>query len=64
MSLKRATINKIVKTGPGPFETPDPFLFCVYHKDTYPAGNKVTLIYIYNSKPPHWSLSYEESTIV
>lgn len=21
-----------------PFETPDPFLFCVYHKDEYPAG--------------------------
>jgi len=23
-----------------PFKTPDPFLFCVYHKDEYPAGNK------------------------
>jgi quercetin 2,3-dioxygenase len=23
----------------GPFQTPDPFLFCVYHKDDYPAGN-------------------------
>ena len=22
-----------------PFKTPDPFLFCVYHKDSYPAGN-------------------------
>ena len=22
-----------------PFKTPDPFLFCVYHKDHYPAGN-------------------------
>lgn len=21
-----------------PFKTPDPFLFCVYHKDFYPAG--------------------------
>lgn len=23
----------------GPFNTPDPFLFCVYHKDHYPAGD-------------------------
>lgn len=22
-----------------PFKTPDPFLFCVYHKDAYPAGD-------------------------
>lgn len=22
-----------------PFSTPDPFLFCVYHKDHYPVGN-------------------------
>ncbi len=22
-----------------PFKTPDPFLFCVYHKDFYPPGN-------------------------
>ena len=22
-----------------PFKTPDPFLFCVYHKDHYPAGD-------------------------
>jgi hypothetical protein len=21
-----------------PFQTPDPFLFAVYHKDEYPAG--------------------------
>jgi len=24
---------------PGPWSTPDPFLFCVYHFDQYPAGN-------------------------
>ncbi|KAI9366176.1 RmlC-like cupin domain-containing protein [Zopfochytrium polystomum] len=24
---------------PAPFETRNPFLFCVYHKDNYPAGN-------------------------
>jgi redox-sensitive bicupin YhaK (pirin superfamily) len=23
-----------------PFKTPDPFLFCVYHKDHYPAGDE------------------------
>ena len=23
-----------------PFKTPDPFLFCVYHKDDYPAGDE------------------------
>ena len=23
-----------------PFKTPDPFLFCVYHKDAYPAGDE------------------------
>merc|ERR1711934_1280272 len=23
----------------GPMHTQDPFLFCVYHKDQYPAGN-------------------------
>ena len=23
-----------------PFKTLDPFLFCVYHKDAYPAGNE------------------------
>jgi hypothetical protein len=23
----------------GPYSTGDPYLFCVYHKDEYPAGN-------------------------
>jgi hypothetical protein len=23
----------------GPYPTGDPYLFCVYHKDQYPAGN-------------------------
>jgi len=23
-----------------PFSTPEPFLFCVYHKDEYPAGDE------------------------
>ena len=23
-----------------PWETSDPFLFCVYHNDKYPAGNE------------------------
>lgn len=26
------------KIEPGPMPTPDPFLFCVYHKDNYPAA--------------------------
>jgi redox-sensitive bicupin YhaK (pirin superfamily) len=26
--------------GSGPMPTSDPFLFCVYHKDRYPAGNE------------------------
>ena len=25
--------------GPGPFPTPDPFLFCVFHNDRFPPGN-------------------------
>ncbi len=24
-----------------PWETPDPFLFCVYHEDAYPKGNEI-----------------------
>lgn len=28
---------------PGPMPTLDPFLFCVYHKDLYPAGNTANM---------------------
>jgi redox-sensitive bicupin YhaK (pirin superfamily) len=33
--------NKIIEIKPlgSPWETQDPFLFCAYHKDDYPAGN-------------------------
>lgn len=34
--------NKIIEIKPlgFPWETQDPFLFCAYHKDEYPVGNK------------------------
>jgi len=32
-------ILAVHRLGPGPFTTPDPFLFCVYHRDNYPAGD-------------------------
>ena len=32
-------IQNIAKLSTPPFATLDPFLFCVYHKDAYPAGN-------------------------
>src|SRR3989454_9582475 len=30
----------IIKPLGTPWETPDPYLFCMYHKDAYPAGNQ------------------------
>ena len=33
-------ISCVDPLNPGPMKTLDPFLFCVYHKDMYPAGNK------------------------
>jgi len=35
-----ATIKRVKQLGKGPMDTPNPFLFCVYHKDMYPAGDK------------------------
>jgi|UPI0004AF5B92 redox-sensitive bicupin YhaK (pirin superfamily) len=34
--------SAILSTGPlgFPYTTPDPFLFCVFHRDMYPAGNE------------------------
>jgi redox-sensitive bicupin YhaK (pirin superfamily) len=32
-------VKKVAPLG-FPWETPDPFLFCVYHDDAYPAGNE------------------------
>lgn len=37
---KMAKVLGIERLGNGPFSTMDPFLFCVYHKDKYPAGNE------------------------
>lgn len=37
----RSVASSILRTKPiqpGPMPTPDPFLFCVYHKDNYPPG--------------------------
>mmetsp|Transcript_15212 Transcript_15212/g.19979 ORF Transcript_15212/g.19979 Transcript_15212/m.19979 type:complete len:352 (+) Transcript_15212:152-1207(+) len=31
---------RVKPLGPGPMDTPNPFLFCVYHKDKYPGGNE------------------------
>jgi redox-sensitive bicupin YhaK (pirin superfamily) len=38
-----ATTNpvlQVTRLGPPPWPTLDPFLFCVYHHDSYPAGNE------------------------
>ena len=37
---KMAKILAVERLGAGPMPTVDPFLFCVYHKDNYPPGNK------------------------
>ena len=41
MRLTLATVSEIIKTFKlgFPWETADPFLFCVHHDDAYPAGN-------------------------
>jgi len=40
MSQPAATpILRIATLGPPPWETPNPFLFCVHHVDHYPRGN-------------------------
>ena len=50
VSLFETTLSTMTQCSPAaivkagdlgfPFETPDPFLFCVYHRDLYPAGNE------------------------
>ena len=35
-----AVISITSMTGVGPMDVPDPFLFCVFHLDAYPAGHK------------------------
>ena len=43
MSSSENSNDKVVvgidRLSDGPMHTQDPFLFCVYHKDNYPAGN-------------------------
>eukprot|EP00281_Chroomonas_sp_CCMP1168_P032647 CAMPEP_0206246802 /NCGR_PEP_ID=MMETSP0047_2-20121206/19464_1 /ASSEMBLY_ACC=CAM_ASM_000192 /TAXON_ID=195065 /ORGANISM="Chroomonas mesostigmatica_cf, Strain CCMP1168" /LENGTH=330 /DNA_ID=CAMNT_0053672271 /DNA_START=101 /DNA_END=1093 /DNA_ORIENTATION=- len=42
-----------------PYKTPDPFLFCVYHKDDYPAGDgKMQAPRMGNGADFDWSLPY------
>jgi redox-sensitive bicupin YhaK (pirin superfamily) len=36
---QRGVVLELVKLGAPPWKTFDPFLFCVHHKDDYPAGN-------------------------
>jgi redox-sensitive bicupin YhaK (pirin superfamily) len=36
--MNREVVRDVRRLG-FPWETPDPFLFCVYHQDFYPAGN-------------------------
>ena len=37
-SMSDGVVKAVEKLG-FPFKTPDPFLFCVYHVDNYPAGD-------------------------
>ena len=39
-TVKMSAILSTKNLGTPPYATPDPFLFCVYHKDSYPAGNE------------------------
>eukprot|EP00471_Norrisiella_sphaerica_P002078 CAMPEP_0184483708 /NCGR_PEP_ID=MMETSP0113_2-20130426/5385_1 /TAXON_ID=91329 /ORGANISM="Norrisiella sphaerica, Strain BC52" /LENGTH=353 /DNA_ID=CAMNT_0026864271 /DNA_START=42 /DNA_END=1103 /DNA_ORIENTATION=+ len=39
-SKAKSAIRQIRSLGSGPFSTPEPFLFCVYHKDAYPEGDE------------------------
>lgn len=32
-------LTKVSRLSPGPWDVPNPFLFCVYHRDNYPAGD-------------------------
>lgn len=37
MKASSAVLKTMSLPSAGPFQTADPFLFCVYHKDAYPA---------------------------
>lgn len=39
VAMSKSVISCIEPLSAGPFKTLDPFLFCVYHKDAYPAGD-------------------------
>jgi redox-sensitive bicupin YhaK (pirin superfamily) len=39
-SAAGAVLSVAPMTGAGPMDVPDPFIFCVFHLDNYPAGHK------------------------
>ena len=43
MKAASAILNTMNLPASGPFSTLDPFLFCVYHKDAYPAAHDDTM---------------------
>ena len=43
MKAASAVLNTMALPSAGPFSTLDPFLFCVYHKDAYPAAHDDTM---------------------
>lgn len=43
MKTASAVLNTMALPSAGPFSTLDPFLFCVYHKDAYPAAHDDTM---------------------
>ena len=40
LKMMKSVISCIEPLSSAPFNTLDPFLFCVYHKDAYPAGDE------------------------
>jgi hypothetical protein len=38
MKAASAVLKTLALPSAGPYQTMDPFLFCVYHKDAYPAA--------------------------
>jgi hypothetical protein len=43
MKAASAVLKTMALPSAGPYNTLDPFLFCVYHKDAYPAAHDETM---------------------
>jgi hypothetical protein len=43
MKAASAVLKTMALPSAGPFQTLDPFLFCVYHKDAYPPAHDDTM---------------------